>query len=101
VEKAPSTRRPRYGAAFRAGILRLARESRSILAIARALNIDSNQLYVWQKTAQPPLPADPADTAGVRALRATNKRLAQELDISEKPSPSSRIPLPREHAALH
>ncbi len=31
-----------------------------------------------------PLPADPAEAAEVRALRAANKRLAQELDILKK-----------------
>ena len=47
-------------------------------------NIDAKRLYAWQKAAQPPLPADPAEAAEVRALRAANKRLAQELDILKK-----------------
>ena len=81
MEKAPPTKRPRYDAVFRAEALRLASESRSTLAAARALNIDANRLYAWQKAAQQPLPADPAE---VRTLRAANKRLAQELDILKK-----------------
>ena len=84
MEKAPPTKQPRYDAAFRAEALRLASESRSTLAAARALNIDAKRLYAWQKAAQPPLPTDPAETAEVRALRMANKRLAQELDILKK-----------------
>ena len=81
MEKAPPLKRPRYDAAFRAEALRLASESRSTLAAARVLNIDAKRIYAWQKAAQPPLPADPAEAAEVRALRAANKRLAQELDL--------------------
>ena len=44
MEKAPSTKRLRYDAAFRAEALRLARDSRSTLAAARALNIDAKRL---------------------------------------------------------
>ena len=84
MEKAPPTKRPRYDAAFRAEALRLASESRSTLAAARALNIDPKRLHAWQKTAQLPLPADPAEAAGVRALRVANKRGMQELDILKK-----------------
>ena len=81
MEKAPPTKRPRYDAAFRAEALRLASESRSTLAAARALNIDPKRLYAWQKAAQLPLPADPAEAAEVRALRAANRRGTQKLDI--------------------
>ncbi|GAB2724682.1 hypothetical protein GCM10011495_40770 [Hymenobacter frigidus] len=84
MEKSPPTKRPRYDAAFRTEALRLASESRSTLAAARALNIDAKRIYAWQKAAQPPLPADPAEAAEVRVLRAANKRLAQELDILKK-----------------
>ena len=84
MEKAPPTKRPRYDAAFRAEALRLANESRSTLAAARALNIDPKRLYAWQKAAQLPLPADPAEAAEVRALRAANKRGTRELDILKK-----------------
>ncbi len=52
MEKASSSKRPRYDAAFRAEALRLASESRSTLAAARALNIDPKRLYAWQKAAQ-------------------------------------------------
>ena len=84
MEKASSFKRPRYDAAFRAEALRLASESRSTLAAARALNINAKLLYQWQKAAQQPLPADPAEAAEVRALRLANKRLAQELEILKK-----------------
>ena len=60
MEKAPPTKRPRYDAAFRAEALRLASESRSTQAAARALNIDPKRIYTWQKAAQSPLPADPS-----------------------------------------
>jgi len=84
MEKAPPPKRPRYDAAFRAEALRLARESRSAQAAARALNIRPELLYQWQRAAQAPLPADPAEAAEVRALRTANKRLAQELEILKK-----------------
>ena len=84
MEKAPLTKRVRYDAAFRAEALRLARESRSAQAAARALNIRPELLYQWQRAAQSPLPADPAEAAEVRALRTANKRLAQELAILKK-----------------
>ncbi len=45
MEKAPPSKRPRYDAAFRAEALRLASESRSTLAAARALNIDPKRRY--------------------------------------------------------
>ena len=44
----PDNRR-KYDAAFRAGALRLAEQSRSTQAAARALNIDPKRLYQWQK----------------------------------------------------
>ena len=84
MEKAPPTKRPRYDATFRAEALRLASESRSTPPAARALNIDPKRLYAWQKAVQPPLPADPAEAAEVRALRAANKRGTQELDMLKK-----------------
>ena len=52
-----------------------------MLAAARALNINAKLLCAWQKTAQQPLPTDPAEAAEVRALRMANNRLAQELNI--------------------
>ena len=75
MENAPSSKRPCYDAVFRAETLRLASESRSALAAARALNINAKLLYQWQKAAQQPLPA-----GGRRgtALRAQVRRQAQE-----------------------
>jgi transposase len=84
MEKAPPIKRPRYDAAFRAEALRLASESRSTLAAARALTIDPKRLYAWQKAAQQPLPADPAEATEVRTLRQANKRLTQKLEILKK-----------------
>jgi transposase len=51
---APNKRRC-YDATFRAGVLRLASESRSTQAAARALNIDSKRIYKWQKEALTPV----------------------------------------------
>lgn len=84
MENLPTPKRRRYDAAFRAEALRLASESRSAQAAARALNIRPELIYQWQKAAQAPLPADPGEAAEVRALRTANKRLAQELDILKK-----------------
>ena len=85
----PSTRR-RYDAAFRAEALRLASESRSTQAAARALDIDPKRLYKWQKEALTPVAAaretelGPATAAKLRQLRAANRRQAQELEILKK-----------------
>ena len=83
----PPTKRRRYDAAFRAEALRLASESRSTQAAARALNIDPKRIYKWQKEALTPVAAargvelDPATAAELRQLRAANRWQAQELDI--------------------
>ena len=85
----PAKRR-RYDAAFRAEALRLASESRSTQAAARALNIDAKRIYKWQKEALAPVAAargaavDPATAAELRQLRAVNRRQAQELEILKK-----------------
>ena len=84
------TKRRRYDAAFRAEALRLASESRSTQAAARALNISPKLLYKWQKVALTPVAAaqgaelDPATAAELRQLRAANRRQAQELEILKK-----------------
>ena len=83
-------KRRKYDAAFRAEALRLAAQSRSTQAAARALNIDPKRIYQWQKAAQTPVAAalgaqlDPATAAELRQLRAVNRRQAQELDILKK-----------------
>ena len=85
----PAKRR-RYDASFRAEALRLAGESRSTQAAARALNISPKLLYKWQKEALTPVTAargaglDPATAAGLRQLRALSRRQAQELAILKK-----------------
>jgi len=91
------TKRRRYDAAFRAEALRLAGESRSTQAAARALNINVKLLYKWQKEALTPVAAargaelDPATAAELRQLRATNRRQAQELEILKKAIASKRF----------
>ena len=83
-------KRRRYDAAFRAEALRLAGESRSTQAAARALNINAKLLYKWQKEALTPVAAargadlDPATAAELHQLRALSRRQAQELDILKK-----------------
>lgn len=85
-EQKPDKRR-KYDDAFKAEALRLAGESRSTQASARALNIDLQDLYKWQKEALTPVAAacgaelDPATAAELRQLRAANRRQAQELKI--------------------
>ena len=85
----PDNRR-KYDAAFRAEALRLAAQSRSTQAAARALNIDPKRIYQWQKAAQTPVAAalgtalDPDTAAELRQLRALARRQAQELDILKK-----------------
>ena len=85
----PDNRR-KYDAAFRAEALRLAEQSRSTQAAARALNIDPKRLYQWQKAAQTPVAAalgtalDPATAAELRHLRALSRRQARELAILKK-----------------
>ena len=80
----------KYDAAFRAEALRLAEQSRSTQAAARALNIDPKCIYQWQKAAQTPVAAalgpalDPDTAAELRQLRALARRQAQELEILKK-----------------
>jgi transposase len=50
-------KRRKYDAAYRAEALRLAEQSRSAQAAARALNIDTKRIYQWQKAAQTPVAA--------------------------------------------
>jgi len=93
----PLSKRRRYDATFRAEALRLAGESRSTQASARALNIDPKRLYKWQKEALTPVAAargaelDPATAAELCQLRAANRRQAQELDILKKAIASKRL----------
>ena len=83
-------KRRRFDAAFRAEALRMAAQSRSTQAAARALNSNAKLLYKWQKEALTPVAAargaelDPATAAELRQLRAANRRQAQELDILKK-----------------
>ena len=83
-------KRRKYDAAFRAEALRLAEQSRSAQAAARALNIDPKRTYQWQKAAQTPVAAalgaalDPDTAAELRQLRALARRQAQELEILKK-----------------
>ncbi|MFC6225868.1 transposase [Hymenobacter artigasi] len=83
-------KRRKYDAAFRAEALRLAEQSRSTQAAARALNIDPKRIYHWQKAAQTPIAAalgtalDPDTAVELRQLRALARRQAQELDILKK-----------------
>ena len=83
-------KRRKYDAAFRAEAFRLAAQSRSAQAAARALNIDPKRIYQWQKAAQTPVAAalgaqlDPATAAELRQLRAVNRRQAQELEMLKK-----------------
>ena len=92
----PDNRRT-YDAAFRAEALRLAAQSRSTQAAARALNIDPKRIYQWQKAAQTPGAAalgtapDPATAAEPCQLRAANRRQAQELGILEKAVAGKRL----------
>lgn len=79
-------KRRKYDAAFKAEALRLASESRSTQAAARQLGISPKLLYRWQQ-AQLVAEVGSVEVARdpeVRALRAANKRLAQELDILKK-----------------
>ena len=93
----PDSRR-KYDAAFRAEALRLAAQSRSTQAAARAFKIDPKCICQWQKAAQTPVAAalgaalDPATVAELRQLRAANRQQAQELGMLKKPSLSFRIP---------
>ena len=92
----PDNRR-KYDAAFRAEALRLAAQSRSIQAAARALNIDPKRTYQWQKAVQTPMAAalgtalDPDTAVELRQLRALVRRQAQELDILKKAIASKRL----------
>lgn len=79
-------KRRKYDAAFKAEALRLAGESHSTQVAARQLGISPKLLYRWQQ-AQLVAEVGSVEVARdpeVRALRAANKRLAQELDMLKK-----------------
>ena len=79
-------KRRKYDEVFKAEALRLASESRSTQAAARQLGSSPKLLYRWQQ-AQVVAEAGSVEVARdpeVCALRAANKRLAQELDILKK-----------------
>ena len=83
---ASPNQRSKYDETFKADALRLASESRSMQAAARALGISPKLLYRWQQ-AQPVTEVGSVEVARdpeVRVLRTANKRLAQELDILKK-----------------
>ena len=71
-DPAKPDKRRTYDAAFRAEAWRLAEQSRSTLAAARALNIDPKRIHQWQKAAQTLVAAslgaalDPAMAAELR-----------------------------------
>ena len=95
-------KRRKYDEAFKAEALRLASESRSTQAAARQLGISTKLLYRWQQ-AQLVAEVGSVEVARdpeVRALRAANKRLAQELDILKKASVIFGQPTPRALMAL-
>ena len=79
-------KRRKYDEAFKAEALCLASESRRTQAAARQLGISPKLLYRWQQAqlvaevGSEEVARDPE----VRALRAANKRLAQELDMLKK-----------------
>jgi len=79
-------KRCKYDEAFKADALRLAGESRSTQPAARQLGISPKLPYRWQQArvvaevGSVEVTRDPE----VRALRAANKRLAQEFDILKK-----------------
>ena len=79
-------KRRKYDAAFRTEALRLAVESRSTQAAAQQLGISPKLLYRWQQdqTVAEVGSVEVARDPEVRALRAANKRLVQELDILKK-----------------
>ena len=81
----PDNRR-KFDATFKAEALRLSSESCSTQAEARQLVISPELVYRWQQ-AQLVAEADSVEVARdpeVCALRANNKRLAQEFDILKK-----------------
>lgn len=82
----PPDKRRKYDEAFKTEALRLAAESRSTSAAARQLGLNPKLLYRWQ---QAHLVAEVGSVEAardpeLRALRAANKRLAQEVDILKK-----------------
>ena len=88
----------RYDAAFRAEALRLAEQSRSTQAAARALNINAKLLYKWQKEALTPVAAargaelDPATAAELRQLRALARRQRLPQTAPRPPGPAFAEP---------
>ena len=91
-------RRRKYDAAFRTEALRLAEQSRSTQAAARALSIDPKRIYQWQKAAQTPAVAalgaalDP-HTAAELDLNAYIHMLARDGNITLVGAPEKPLPI--------
>ena len=96
ISGASLAKRRQYDEAFKAEVLRLASERRSTQAAARQLSIRPKLLYRWQQ-AQVVAEVGSVEVARdpeVRALRAANKRRAQELDMLKKALVIFGQPLP-------
>jgi len=78
-------KRRRYDAEFKANILKLNAEGRTIRSLSESFGINENLIYRWKKLANKSIDTDQnEDLQENLALRAEIKQLKEERDILKK-----------------
>ena len=92
-EKAVTSKRRKYDAAFKQEVLNMVYHSRPISEIAQSLGIGENLIYKWKSrhmhTAHQPKEGKGVDFTQVEALNRRIRELETERDILKKPWPFS------------
>ena len=84
-EKKQRQKRRRYDAAFKANILKMNADGRTVSSLSESFGVNENLIYRWKKQAHPSV-ADTAtkDLQETLELRAQVKSLKEERDILKK-----------------
>ena len=84
-EKKTAQKRRRYDAAFKANVLKLNAEGRTVRSLSESFGVNENLIYRWKKLAkQTDLPTKSEELSDDLALREEIKRLKEERDILKK-----------------
>lgn len=84
-EKKPSKKRRSYDATFKANVLRMNAEGRSVKSLSDSFGVNENLIYRWKKQASESSKGqDTEDIKELIALQGEVKRLREERDILKK-----------------
>lgn len=84
-EKKTTKKRRSYDAAFKANILKLNAEGRSVGSLAESFGVNENLIYRWKSQAKQAAPFEQSEELKENlALRAELKQLKEERDILKK-----------------